>query len=77
MRSIYSVENVAKPWKQRSPERTRKVRSFLRDAFSDYIGARVLLLAQLPQQGAILSSTAIEKSIKAMLAFQGNESRGH
>ena len=68
---------MAKPWRQRDPEHTRKVRSFLRDAFSDYIAARVLFLAQLPQQGAILSSTAIEKSIKAMLAFRGNESRGH
>ncbi len=31
----------------------------------------------MPQQAAILSSTAIEKSFKAILAFNGNESHGH
>ncbi len=31
----------------------------------------------LPKQASILSSTAIEKCFKAVLAFRGNESRGH
>jgi hypothetical protein len=55
----------------------KKVRSFLSDAFNDYIAARVLLLSRLPQQGAVLSSTAIEKYFKVILAFRGNESHGH
>lgn len=58
-------------------ERTKEILSFLRDSFSDYIAARVLFRNQLPQQGSILSSTAIEKCVKAMLAVQGSESRGH
>ena len=51
--------------------------SFLRDSFNDYLAARVLFGNQLPQQAAILSSTALEKCVKAMLAIQGNESHGH
>ncbi|MBA2242930.1 MAG: HEPN domain-containing protein [Chthoniobacterales bacterium] len=58
-------------------ERTKKISSFLRDSFNDYIAARVLFRDQLPQQASILSSTAIEKCVKAMLAVQGNESHGH
>ena len=46
-------------------------------SLDDYIAARVLFLSNLPQQAAILSSTAIEKSFKAILAFNGNESHGH
>jgi len=46
--------------------------AFLRDSFVDYLAARVLLLANLPEQGAILSSTAVEKSAKAVMAFRGN-----
>jgi hypothetical protein len=57
--------------------RAKKLRSFLADAFHDYIAARVLLRTQLPKQGAILASTAIEKCFKAILAFRGNESWGH
>lgn len=53
------------------------MRAFLSDAFADYIAARMLLLGALPKQAAILSSTALEKCFKAMLAFQGNESHGH
>lgn len=34
-------------------------------------------MAKLPKQAAILSSTAIEKCFKAVLAFNGNESHGH
>jgi hypothetical protein len=58
-------------------DRVHKVGSFLADSAKDYIAARVLFLSQLPQQGAILASTAIEKSLKAILAFHGNESHGH
>lgn len=59
------------------PERVKQVQSFLSDSMHDYIASRVLFMSQLPQQGAILSSTAIEKSFKAILAFQGNASHGH
>lgn len=65
------------PWRETDPQRTRKARAFLRDGFSDYVAARVLLLANLPYQGAVLSSTAIEKSIKAILALRGKEKRRH
>jgi hypothetical protein len=68
---------MKKPHKERDPARTKKVLAFLSDGFDDYIAARVLFLAQLPQQAAILSSTAIEKCFKAILAFRGNESHGH
>jgi HEPN domain-containing protein len=68
---------VALPKKTSDGSRTQKIVSFLRDSFNDYIAARVLFRAQLPEQAAILSSTAIEKSVKAMLAFSGNESHGH
>jgi len=61
----------------RNSARAKKLKSFLADGFNDYIGARVLFLEQLPKQGAILSSTAIEKCFKAFLAFGGNESHGH
>lgn len=37
----------------------------------------MLLLADLPKQGCILCSTAIEKCAKAVLAIDGNASRGH
>lgn len=56
---------------------SRKVQTFISDSVNDYIAARVLLRAGLLQQGAILGSTAIEKACKAILAFHGNESRGH
>lgn len=58
-------------------ERVKKLQSFLADAFHDYIAARALFRARLPKQAAILSSTAIEKCFKAILAFRGNESWGH
>jgi hypothetical protein len=50
-----------------------EVTAFLRDAFSDYLAARVLLLNDVPEQGAILCSTAIEKCAKAMLAHRGEK----
>lgn len=43
----------------------------LADGFTDYLAARVLFLAGLPKQGAVLGSTAVEKSIKAVLATGG------
>lgn len=61
----------------RAPELVKRVRSFLGDSLNDYLAARVLFLSGLPQQAAILSSTAIEKACKAILAFHGNESHGH
>jgi hypothetical protein len=50
---------------------------FLDIAYKDYLGARVLLNAQLLVQGAVLASTAIEKYFKALLAFRGHQSHGH
>lgn len=58
-------------------DRVNRVQSFISDGIYDYIGSRVLFLSFLPQQAAILSSTAIEKLFKALLAFNGNESHGH
>lgn len=55
----------------------RKVQTFISDSVNDYVAARVLLLSGLLEQGAILGSTSIEKACKAILAFHGNESRGH
>ena len=51
--------------------------SFFGAAAKDYIAARVLLNAQLPVQGAILASTAIEKYFKTIMALRGNSSTGH
>ena len=57
--------------------RIKKINYFLEDAVNDYIASRTLFLAQLPVQASILSSTAIEKLIKAILALNGNECKGH
>ena len=54
-----------------------KVAEFLDIAYKDYLAARILLNSHLPVQGAVLASTAIEKYFKAILSFNGNESRGH
>lgn len=59
------------------PEAVKKINDFLDVAYKDYVAARVLLLADLLPQAAVLASTAIEKYIKAILAFRGNESHGH
>jgi hypothetical protein len=61
----------------KAPARVKRVQAFLADSASDYIAARVLFLSNLPQQAAILSSTAIEKALKAIMAVSGNESHGH
>jgi hypothetical protein len=55
----------------------QQVQTFISDSVNDYVAARVLLISGLLQQGAILGSTSIEKACKAILAFHGNESRGH
>lgn len=57
--------------------RIKKINYFLEDAVNDYIASRTLFLAQLPVQASILSSTAIEKLVKAILAINGNECKGH
>ncbi|MBL0269794.1 MAG: HEPN domain-containing protein [Chitinophagaceae bacterium] len=44
---------------------------FIRGAYNDYIAGRVLLNAGYIMQGAILASTAVEKSFKAVLAIKG------
>ena len=54
-----------------------KIGQFLDLGYKDYIGARVLLMSGLLLQGAILGSTAVEKYLKAILAFKGNVSHGH
>jgi hypothetical protein len=48
------------------------MQGFLHDAYTDYVAARVLLLGGLLKQAAVLSSTAIEKCAKAVLAMRGN-----
>jgi len=63
--------------KESSPDRVKPTRWFLHDAYTDYVAARVLLLRGLLKQGVVLSSTAIEKCAKAVLALHGNTSRGH
>lgn len=59
------------------PEFGAKAVQFLGIAYKDYLAARSLLNAGLLLQGAVLASTGIEKYFKAILAFRGNESRGH
>src|SRR5437868_2164489 len=54
-----------------------KTAQFLNIAYKDYLASRVLINAHLLVQGAVLASTAIEKYFKAVLAFRGQESRGH
>jgi hypothetical protein len=63
-------------WKADSREANR-FGAFLGDAYSDYISARTLLRAEMLVQGAGLASTAVEKYLKALIAFHGNESHGH
>jgi len=59
------------------PKRIRASSGFLSAGFRDYLGARVLLNARLPLQGAILAGTCVEQYFKAILAFHGNSRRGH
>lgn len=58
-------------------KRVFRILEFLGLGFKDYIGARTLLLSELPLQGATLGSSAIEKYIKAVLAARGEEAQGH
>jgi len=50
---------------------------FVSLGFKDYIGARSLLLQELPLQGATLGSSAVEKYIKALLSLRGENAQGH
>lgn len=59
------------------PERVQRIIDFLALGFNDYVGARTLLRASLPIQGATLASTAVEKYAKALMAVRGNSARGH
>ena len=68
---------MSNPRKLSDPDRIKKVLAFISDSLADYMAARTLLLSDLPKQAAILSSTAIEKACKAVLAFHGNSSHGH
>lgn len=63
--------------KKLSAERSTKVYDFLAAAFDDYAASRVLLINNLLPQGLVLASTSIEKYAKALLAINGNNSRGH
>lgn len=68
---------MKKPKSVNQTHRVRQINEFLDVAYKDYVAARVLLVAGLLPQGAVLASTAIEKYIKAILAFRGNASHGH
>lgn len=68
---------MVRPKQLQKPEFGQKTADFLNIAYKDYLGARVLFNAQLPVQGAVLASTAVEKYFKAILAFRGNQSQGH
>ena len=50
---------------------------FVSLGFKDYIGARSLLLQDLPLQGTTLASSAVEKYIKALLSLRGENAQGH
>lgn len=63
--------------KTTTAERAKLVRLFIADSMDDYLAARTTILAGLPKQAAVLGSTSIEKAFKALLAFNGNHSRGH
>ena len=69
--------NMVSPKQMGESEFGKATADFLNLAYSDCLAARVLLNADLPIQGAILASTAVEKYFKALLAFRGNESHGH
>ena len=57
--------------------RVKRVTEFLGLGFTDYIGARILLLNGLPLQGAVLGSTSVEKYIKALVSVRGEKVKGH
>ena len=58
-------------------DRIKQVGSFLNLGFKDYLASRVLLNSGLVLQGAICASTCVEKYFKAIIAFRGNEVKGH
>lgn len=68
---------MSRPKLSLTSEFAKKSNEFLSIAYKDYLASRVLLNAQLPVQGAVLASTAVEKYFKALLALRGNEIKGH
>jgi HEPN domain-containing protein len=56
---------------------TQKTVNFLGLAFEDYIAARLLLRNGLLSQGVAVASTAVEKQLKALLAFHGVFTKRH
>lgn len=58
-------------------KRVYRALEFVNLGYKDYIGARTLLLNQLPVQGATLGSSSVEKYIKALLAIRGENTQGH
>lgn len=66
-----------KPKQLQHSEYGPKTAEFLNIAYKDYLASRVLINAHLLVQGAVLASTTIEKYFKAILAFRGQENRGH
>lgn len=58
-------------------KRSQLVLQYLQLAFIDYVGARTLLRSQLPLQGAVLASTAVEKYFKAIAVVGGKQLCGH
>jgi HEPN domain len=68
---------MAKKARTQSIAEAKSATSFLKDAFADYLAARVLLNNQLPHQGAMMASTALEKYFKAILATRGQRIHGH
>jgi hypothetical protein len=59
------------------PHKTRMALNYLKLGYRDYIGARSLLFAGLPLQGAQFASTAVEKYLKTVMAMRGNSTKGH
>lgn len=56
-------------------KKTNLALGFMTGAYLDYIAARVLLNKDYTLQGAILASTAIEKSFKALLTICGGKAQ--
>lgn len=73
---MIDTEQPRKPIKAK-PERVKAILQFISDSRQDYIAARTLFLAAQPKHAAILASTAIEKALKALLAFHGKSNRVH
>ncbi|MHA2718280.1 hypothetical protein ACXZ7B_26845 [Vibrio owensii] len=55
----------------------REAMAYLNDGFQDYLSCRVLMNQGLSVQSAIFASTALEKYLKAIMAFKGDHAHGH